>query len=166
MQELCSDLRILNKCFLLGRKLKIRIYPDKVLRKKALGVKKGVPARCDQCHTGKFLWAPHCPHCGNPGPGTITSKKLARVAQGQPAVSYRASMRVFRVVVVVQVLFMAVIFSGFGRNGPFVSHNTVLSFSRARDPQAQEEAITRIEELASEPSALADLLSSETGPDR
>ncbi|MCF7973827.1 MAG: hypothetical protein K9N55_08435 [Phycisphaerae bacterium] len=107
----------------------------------ALGVKKGVVAQCDQCHTAKFIWAQHCPHCGFPGPGTILNKQMARLARGD---ALRITMRQrigVRLMIPLQLLLM---FGVFGRAGsrPFEAHTVLLKF---QDAQVAAQAVSPIQ---------------------
>ncbi|NQV32140.1 MAG: hypothetical protein HQ515_05560 [Phycisphaeraceae bacterium] len=107
---------------------------------KALGVKKGVVARCDQCRTAKFIWARRCPHCGFPGPGTILNKQMARLARGD---AVRVTIRqkiIFRLLIPLQLLLMFGVFSV--GNRPFEVQGSVLMFKSA---QVASQAATWIE---------------------
>lgn len=125
----------------------------------ALGVKKGVVARCGQCRMAKFLWSPHCPHCGYPGLGTIASKELALVAQGKPIASHWRVRFMRRVFIPVQLFCAFGLAFSYGSR-PFVTHGKLISFIRVDDPQARQRAMARIENLVSQPLALQAWLSS------
>ena len=125
-----------------------------------LGVKKGVVAQCDQCHTAKFLWDPHCPHCAHPGSGTIANKRLAGIVQGKSPP--RGRTRFFARVFVPVQLFL--IF-GFGAVGsrPFVTRSVLLTFQQDQDQQAQEEAVNRIRKLLESKASLTEWRDSPEG---
>lgn len=101
----------------------------------ALGVKKGVVARCDQCHRYKFIWAQHCPHCGFPGPGTIVNKKMASLARGRPLGGPLRQRIAMRLMIPLQCLFIFG-FVGMPGSRPFITHPVHLSFADAQTAQA------------------------------
>ena len=105
----------------------------------ALGVKKGVVARCDQCRHHKFIWAQHCPHCGFLGPGTVQNKKVALLAQGRPMGITIRQRLAKRLLIPFQCLFICG-FLGMGSNRPFIIHPVHLSFTDAQT--AREAAIS------------------------
>lgn len=96
----------------------------------ALGMKKGIVTRCDQCRNAKFIWAHYCPHCSFPGPGTIQNKQMARLARGEPV---RISMRqkiILRLFIPLQLVVMLGFFGTPG-NRPFEGYTTLLIFQDA-----------------------------------
>ena len=107
---------------------------------KALGVKKGIVAQCDQCRTAKFIWAQRCPHCGFPGPGTILNKQMARLARGDAVRITIRQRLVFRLFLPLQLLLMFGVFSVGSR--PFEVDGSLLSFQSA---EAASKAATWIE---------------------
>lgn len=112
----------------------------------ALGVKKGVIAVCNQCHMKKFLWAPHCPHCGNPGSGTAANKRVARVVEGKsPVVQWK--LRVFRGVFIPLQFFFIFGLVGIIGQRPFVTYSDILVFHDKKDIGSHERAVAQIKEL-------------------
>lgn len=104
------------------------------------GVKKGVAARCTQCHTAKFIWAQYCPHCGFAGQGTLINKKLNSLGQGRPmkiTLRQRFDIRLF---IPLQCLFLFC-FLGIGGRRPFIIHPVHLSFADAQTAQAASSTI-------------------------
>ncbi len=97
---------------------------------KALGVKKGVVAQCDQCRNSKFIWALKCPHCGFPGPGTILNKQMARLARGDTVRISTRQRIIFRLFIPLQLLLMFGVF-GMAGSRPFEVHTVLMTFPDA-----------------------------------
>jgi len=97
----------------------------------ALGVKKGVVARCDQCRTARFIWALRCPHCGFAGPGTILNKQVARLARGEAVGGTMRQKIFFRLFMPLQLLLVFGLSGGIGSR-PFEAHTVLLKFPDAK----------------------------------
>ena len=111
----------------------------------ALGVQKGLAACCDRCQKRKFTWQSKCPHCDNPGPGTVSNKRVASLVQGKPVQMPMRARIGIRAMIPLQMVLMGVL--GIGMSGrPFVSNGISMVFGQGATQQAKERAIEHVKE--------------------
>ena len=111
----------------------------------AMGVRKGLAAWCDSCRKRKFVWQFKCPHCENPGPGTVSNKHVAALVQGKPMQMPLRGRMVMKAMIPLQIVFMGVIAGGMSGR-PFVSNGVSLVFGQSASLQAKEMAIDHVKE--------------------
>ena len=127
----------------------------------ALGLKKGIVAQCDRCHSFKFIWSLRCPHCDFPGAGTIMNKQMARLARGDTVRVTRIQRVIVRLFIPLQIVLMFGFFGTVG-NRPFESHTVLLSFQGSR--AARQTATAMKDWVQAHPDADAWLASNGQSP--
>ncbi|MCH8219194.1 MAG: hypothetical protein IH892_20745 [Planctomycetes bacterium] len=122
---------------------------------RALGVQKGIAAWCDRCQKRKFIWQPECLHCGNPGPGTISNRRLASLVQGKPVQMPLRGRIAFKAFIPLQIVFIGV-FAGGISNRPFVSNRVSMVFGQGATQQDKERAIEYVKAWVEANTSLED----------
>jgi hypothetical protein len=148
---LCSGFSPVSSFWLILIQMTVILIP----LAQALGVKKGVAARCDQCYCSKFIWLPKCPHCGVSGPGTIGNKNLALTARGKTPIPTPRIQFLRKVMIPIQLFILfGVIFDI--QNKAFVTHTISIAIEDPKNQQTLDKVINRIEAFVKENPRLED----------